>query len=190
MNNHLRPGHTVLVKTLCIGLATGTLLWTATQSLARPGFGGGHFGGPRVNIHPGFAGGMGLRPNGPARPTRPIHPDRPMGGDIHRVPPYHGPRPEHHPPHDGGDHHGDGRGDGGGDNHHDHHPHGHYWPYPASGYWAGVATGAAVGAMVYSLPGECAERVVNGVAYEDCNGTWYRPSYAGTQVVYEVVPAP
>lgn len=174
MNNHLRPGHTLLAKTLCIGLVSGTLLWAAAQSLARPDFGGGHFSGPRMNIHPGFTGGMGLRPNGPARPIRPSRPDRPMGGDIHPVPPYHGPRPEHRPPHGGG-----------GDHHH-----GHYWPYPAPGYWAGVAAGAAIGAVVYSLPGECAERVVNGVAYEDCNGTWYRPSYAGTQVVYEVVPAP
>ncbi|WP_143735515.1 hypothetical protein [Microbulbifer mangrovi] len=184
MSNRQFSRHAALGKTLCIGLATITLLWPATQSLARPGFGGGHFSGPRMNIHPGFAGGMGLRPKGPIQPMHPVRPDRPMGGDIHRVPPYHGPRPEHRPPHEGG---GDHRG--GDDKHHDHH-HGHYWPYPAPGYWAGMATGAAVGAMVYSLPSECVEREVNGVAYEECSGTWYRPSYAGTQVVYEVVPTP
>ncbi|MCK7597647.1 hypothetical protein M0G74_10245 [Microbulbifer sp. CAU 1566] len=162
-----------LTRVLATLATTSVLLWGASVALARPGFGGGHFGGPMMNIHPGFGGGVGIRT------MRPMRPMRPMEGGIHRVPPYHGPRPEHLPPHGGG-----------GDHHHNDHHHGHYWPYPAPGYWAGVATGAAVGGMVYSLPGECVERVVNDVTYKNCGGTWYRPSYAGTQVVYEVVPAP
>ena len=156
-------------KTLTIALIAAALLWAASATMARPGFGGGHFGGPRMNIHPGFAGGAGIRPVGPARP---------IGNDLHRVAPYQGPRPQHRGP------------EGDGDDHHDVHRHGRYWPYPAPGYWAGAAAGATAGAIVYSLPGGCIKRVEAGVTYEECSGTWYRPSYAGTQVVYEVVAAP
>ncbi|MCW8128593.1 hypothetical protein OQE62_18650 [Microbulbifer halophilus] len=53
-----------------------------------------------------------------------------------------------------------------------------------------MATGAAIGAVVYSLPRACTATVVNGVTYERCDGVWYRPSYSGNQVVYVVVDAP
>ena len=179
MNKRLFSRHTIFVKTLSTSVIAGAMLWIASESLARPGFGGGHFGGPRMNIHPGFAAGGGARPM------------RPIGGSGHRPTPDHGPRPQHHPlPGGGGDHHGGGgHHRGGGDHHHNNHHHGHYWPYPNSGYWA-AAAGAAAATVIYSLPAGCIEQVVNGVVYQQCGGTWYRPSYAGSQVVYEVVPAP
>jgi hypothetical protein len=31
---------------------------------------------------------------------------------------------------------------------------------------------------------------VSGIAYQNCSGTYYKPSYQGTTVVYQVVPHP
>ncbi|WP_295799989.1 hypothetical protein [uncultured Microbulbifer sp.] len=176
MTEYFLSKHPIFARTLTAVIVAGGLLWVAGESFARPGFGGGHFGGPHMNIHPGFSAGRGMRP---------VRPARPLDGGGHRPAPGHRPRPEHRPPHGGGgDHHG------GNDHHHDGHHHGRYWPYPRPGYWAGAATGAAAAAIIYNLPAGCIQRVVNGVVYQECGGTWYRPSYAGTQVVYEVVPAP
>jgi len=32
--------------------------------------------------------------------------------------------------------------------------------------------------------------VVNGITYQNCNGTWYEPSFSGSSVSYTVVNAP
>jgi hypothetical protein len=74
------------------------------------------------------------------------------------------------------------------------HPHPYhpgYWPAPYwPGYWAGVATGVAIGELVYALPAACVEVVVNGATYEQCGATWYRPSFEGGRIVYVIVAAP
>jgi hypothetical protein len=67
-----------------------------------------------------------------------------------------------------------------------------HWGYGGVGVCAAVAVGTAVavGAMVSTLPPNCTTVVADGVAYRNCGGTYYVPSYDGPNVVYEVVPAP
>lgn len=55
---------------------------------------------------------------------------------------------------------------------------------------ASVATAIVVGAIVNSLPPNCTTLVVNGLAYQNCGGTYYQPQYQGSQVTYVVVTAP
>mgnify|MGYP007043344106 CR=1 FL=1 len=55
---------------------------------------------------------------------------------------------------------------------------------------AAAVTAAAIGAVVYSLPSGCGYRMVHGVRYYECGGTWYEQRYAGSQLTYVVVPAP
>ncbi len=68
----------------------------------------------------------------------------------------------------------------------DHHP-------VAAGVAFGTAaaiTSAAIGSVAYTLPPSCSTMVVNGIAYQQCGGTWYQPQYAGSQVTYVVIPGP
>ena len=68
----------------------------------------------------------------------------------------------------------------------DHHP-------VAAGVAFGTAaaiTAAAIGSVAYTLPPGCSTMVVNGIAYQQCSGTWYQPQYAGSQVTYVVMPGP
>jgi hypothetical protein len=67
-----------------------------------------------------------------------------------------------------------------------------HWGYGGVGVGAAVAVGTAVavGAMVSTLPPNCTTIIANGIAYRNCGGTYYVPSYDGPNVVYEVVPAP
>jgi hypothetical protein len=67
-----------------------------------------------------------------------------------------------------------------------------HWGYGGVGVGAAVAVGTAVavGAIVSTLPPNCTTVVADGVAYRNCGGTYYVPSYDGPNVVYEVVPAP
>ena len=67
-----------------------------------------------------------------------------------------------------------------------------HWGYGGVGVGAAVAVGTAVavGAVVSTLPPSCTTVVADGVAYRNCGGTYYVPSYDGPNVVYEVVPAP
>ena len=53
---------------------------------------------------------------------------------------------------------------------------------------AAVATAAVVGSIAYSLPPDCSTPTANG--YYECDGTWYQPQYAGTDVQYVVVNPP
>ncbi|PYP75054.1 MAG: hypothetical protein DMD35_22535 [Gemmatimonadetes bacterium] len=62
---------------------------------------------------------------------------------------------------------------------------------------AGVAVGAAaavtaavIGSTVYALPSGCQTLVVNGITYNDCNGTWYQPQFQGTETTYIIVDSP
>lgn len=55
---------------------------------------------------------------------------------------------------------------------------------------AAVATAAAVGSVVYTLPAGCVTTVVNGIAYRQCGGAWYEPVMDGDTVTYVVVNAP
>ncbi|RZL86759.1 MAG: hypothetical protein EOP82_28850 [Variovorax sp.] len=55
---------------------------------------------------------------------------------------------------------------------------------------AAVVTGAVIGSMVRTLPPSCSATIVNGITYQNCDGTWYQPQYAGSQVTYVVVNAP
>ena len=66
------------------------------------------------------------------------------------------------------------------------------WGAAAAGAAVGAAVGyaASVGSVVYALPAGCATSVVNGITYQNCNGVWYEPSFAGSSVSYTVVNAP
>ena len=55
---------------------------------------------------------------------------------------------------------------------------------------ASVATAIVVGAIVNSLPPNCTTLVVNGLAYQNCGGTYYQPQYQGNSVSYVVVVHP
>jgi hypothetical protein len=68
------------------------------------------------------------------------------------------------------------------------------WQYPlatGAAIAAGAAiTSAAIGSTVYSLPSSCTVTVVNGVTYQNCDGTWYEPQFNGTTTTYIVVEPP
>ncbi|WP_164018573.1 hypothetical protein [Pyxidicoccus trucidator] len=52
---------------------------------------------------------------------------------------------------------------------------------------AAVGTAAVVGttaAVMSTLPAGCVNVVQGGVTYHQCGGTYYRPSYQGTNLVY------
>jgi hypothetical protein len=53
-----------------------------------------------------------------------------------------------------------------------------------------VATAAIVGSIVNTIPPSCAAVSVNGVSYQQCGSTWYRPQFAGSSVTYVVVASP
>jgi hypothetical protein len=53
-----------------------------------------------------------------------------------------------------------------------------------------VATAIVVGAIVSTLPPSCTTLVVNGLAYQNCGGTYYQPQYHGSSVSYVVVVHP
>lgn len=55
---------------------------------------------------------------------------------------------------------------------------------------AATVTAAAVGSIVHSIPPSCATTMIDGFTYKNCDGTWYQPRYAGTQVNYVVVNPP
>jgi hypothetical protein len=68
---------------------------------------------------------------------------------------------------------------------------GHDWGYGWGGYAAGVVTGAAIGSTVSTIPtSSCWQTYTGGVAYYNCNGTYYQPHYEGTSVAYQVVAPP
>jgi hypothetical protein len=71
------------------------------------------------------------------------------------------------------------------------------WGAAAVGAVTGAAVGAAVassapayGTVVYAVPSGCAPVAVGGVTYQNCGGVYYQPSYQGSTLVYQVVPAP
>jgi hypothetical protein len=67
-----------------------------------------------------------------------------------------------------------------------------YHPVARTAAVVGTAavTAAVVGSVVSTLPPSCTSIVVNGVAYQQCGGAYYRPSYAGTTINYTVVNPP
>ncbi|MBL8576465.1 MAG: hypothetical protein JNK47_04510 [Mesorhizobium sp.] len=166
---------------IAVLLAGGFL---ATQADARGGahFGGGGFHGGGGGMHGGFHGpAMNVGPH-----YRP-HPGPHPGPHPHPGPrPGPGPGPHPHPP--GPPPHPPGPPP---PRPYPYHP--GYWPAPYyPGYYWGSAVGAAIeiGTLEYALPGGCAKVVVNGVSYEHCGETWYRPEYRGNSVVYVVVGDP
>ena len=82
---------------------------------------------------------------------------------------------------------------------------GGYWDDRGWG-WGSFAAGAAVGAttaavgaavvappagtVVTTLPSSCAMVGTSGTAIYDCGGSYYRPYYSGSNLVYEVVQNP
>jgi len=69
--------------------------------------------------------------------------------------------------------------------------HHHHSVATAVGVAAAVAvTAAAIGTVVHTLPPACSAVVVNGITYQNCGGTWYQPTYAGTQITYVVITPP
>jgi hypothetical protein len=57
----------------------------------------------------------------------------------------------------------------------------------SGGYGGGYGYGAPGAGYVNTLPGGCVLRAITGINYQYCGGTYYRPYYEGTTVVYEVV---
>jgi hypothetical protein len=55
---------------------------------------------------------------------------------------------------------------------------------------ATVVTAAVVGSVVRSLPPSCTTVYANGLAYQNCGGTYYQPQYQGSNVTYIVVNQP
>jgi hypothetical protein len=108
------------------------------------------------------------RPNRPNRPNKPNRPNRPNKPGK--------PNRPHRPPHHGG--------------HHDKHHHHRYNHRKWNRYGAGVITGLAIGAIISSLPPNCREIYVRGIAYQQCGPNWYLPTYQGSRIVYQVVAAP
>lgn len=76
----------------------------------------------------------------------------------------------------------------------DHHWHDGWYDHPIATAAAVTATAAVtaavVGSIVYSVPPSCVTTVIDGIAYQQCGGTWYQPRYAGTTVQYIVVNPP
>jgi hypothetical protein len=55
---------------------------------------------------------------------------------------------------------------------------------------AAAVTAAAIGSVVYTLPPACTVVYVGEDAYNQCDGTWYRPQFEGTTTTYVVVSPP
>jgi hypothetical protein len=70
-----------------------------------------------------------------------------------------------------------------------HNRHDHHRRHPVA---VGLAVGAAIaiGTRVATLPHGCSSMMVGNVMYQSCGGTYYKPYYQGTTVVYEVVVKP
>ncbi len=62
--------------------------------------------------------------------------------------------------------------------------------HPVARTAAVVGTAVVVGSVVRTLPPACSAVVINGIAYQQCGSTWYRPAYAGSAVSYTVVTPP
>ncbi len=180
MSNRQFAVVTLKTKTLRCGvlIATAAVLIVATQAASAPSkphhpeF---HGKGAHLNVGPRFQAGRKKPHPGPHAQGKPHAKPHP-----HPQPkPHPKPRPEphkRHPPPPDKHHHGE-----------HHHKHPYYWP---GGYWGGVATGAAIGAMISALPPNCVTVVIERITYERCDGRWFRPTYSGNQVVYEVVAPP
>ena len=63
-------------------------------------------------------------------------------------------------------------------------------PGPLAVTAAVAVTAAAIGSIVNQPPAGCATQIVNGLAYQNCNGTWYQPQISGSSTTYIVVNAP
>ena len=164
----------------------GTILLTAlvccatSLSLVSPEIDarGGGRGGARASVH---GGGHAGRPPG----------GRPAGG-VHR-PPGGGGRPVAGPPGGGGGARppaGGPRPPAGGARPPAPPPPGRYWNHPVATGVAIATTAAVIGSVIYSLPPSCTKVYVDGLTYQQCGPTWYRPQYAGTSVQYVVVESP
>ena len=55
---------------------------------------------------------------------------------------------------------------------------------------AAVTTAVVIGSTVSVLPPSCSVVSVNGVTYQQCGSTWYRPQFAGSSVSYVVIAPP
>src|SRR5271170_2256708 len=53
-----------------------------------------------------------------------------------------------------------------------------------------MVTAAVIGSVVNSPPAGCSTQIINGLAYQNCNGTWYQPQMSGSSTTYIVVNAP
>jgi len=55
---------------------------------------------------------------------------------------------------------------------------------------ATTAAAIAIGTQVDAIPPDCVSVVANGVAYQHCGATWYRPQYVGNSISFVVVASP
>jgi hypothetical protein len=156
---------------------------------------------PAMGYHPALSPGHpyvgprpGPRPPGPRPGPHPEPP--PPGPGPHPVGPWPGPGP--HPPgpgpHPVGPWPGPGPRPPGPPPPPPVYP-GYYWGpgyYPGAAWAAGAAaaTAVAIGTTIATLPPACAREIVDGLSYELCGETWYRPTYSGNQLVYVAVAPP
>ena len=157
-----------------LACSTMSLTLVSMDLDARGGGRGGAHASARVSVHGGGraarppagrpAGGMQRPPGGGGRPIAGPPPGgaRPPAGGAR---PPGGPRPPPPPPD-------------------------RYWNHPVATGMAIATTAAVIGSVIYSLPPSCTKVYVDGVTYQQCGSTWYRPQYAGTSVQYVVVAAP
>ncbi len=66
----------------------------------------------------------------------------------------------------------------------------HHHHHHAAAVAVGATAAVAIGTRVATLPPSCTTIITAGVTYQQCGGTYYRPYYQGTEVVYVVVEAP
>jgi hypothetical protein len=55
---------------------------------------------------------------------------------------------------------------------------------------ATILTAAVIGSVVNTLPPSCSTVYANGLAYQNCGGTYYQQQYQGSSVNYVVVNQP
>ena len=63
-------------------------------------------------------------------------------------------------------------------------------PSVAGAVAATILTAAVIGSVVNTLPPSCSTVYANGLAYQNCGGTYYQPQYQGSSVNYVVVTRP
>lgn len=161
-------GHQLVILSLASLSMVGASLAPLDAADARGMRGGGVHARSAVHGARPPAGGARARPARPPGGQRPPGGARPPAGGQRPPPPGGGHRPPPPPPRVA-----DPR-----------------WNHPIGTAAAIATTAAVIGSIVYSLPPSCTSVIVDGLTYERCGSTWYKPRYYGSSVEYVVVESP